>query len=348
MRKPGEGYSRSLFPDRAAATFASGAHVLLLDGNFGFGLCDVQICVWWSLTLCSSVGAHFCWDPKCRNFEAYRENLLRMSEGKRVLDPDLEEKDVLRVDLDPENSEEGSTHCLIGKVLMTKTFNAFGFLESMKRAMAPAGGFDAREIDKNLFFFHFNSVKDMKAVLDREPWHFDKNVLVLQELGCGVQPAAIKFTQVAFWVRLYELPMGLRNKRIITLIAGKIEKLMEIDPRTLEGFGRSIRAKIRVDTHKPLKCGIHMELQGNKKIWIKFKYGRLPSFCYICAMLGHMRRECDLGSGMEGLEDLPETRLLFGEWIRASSMKKATVITEESRRPTDSSSLRRRLFEKFK
>ncbi|KAL8502305.1 hypothetical protein ACS0TY_021443 [Phlomoides rotata] len=188
----------------------------------------------------------------------------------------------------------------------------------------------------------------MKAVLDREPCHFDKNVLVLKELGSGVQPATIEFNQAAFWVRIYELPMTARNQRIITLIAGRIGTLLEIDSRSLEGFGRSIRAKIRIDIRRPLRSGIHMEIQANKKMWVEFKYERLPSFCYICGMLGHMRKECDLGSGMEGLEALPETKLPFGEWMRASPSKNATIITEENQRSTEQSSLRRRLFEKFK
>ncbi|KAL8543019.1 hypothetical protein ACS0TY_003771 [Phlomoides rotata] len=162
--------------------------------------------------------------------------------------------------------------------------------------MAPAGGFAAREIDKNLFSFHFNTETDMKKVLDREPWYFEKNMLVLKELGHGTQPAAVKLNSTAFWVRIYELPIAARNQRVITLVAGRIGELVEIDMRSMKGFGQSVRAKIRIDLHKPLKSGIHLEIQENKKIWVEFKYERLPSFCYICGLLGHMRRECDSGN----------------------------------------------------
>ncbi|KAL8457284.1 hypothetical protein ACS0TY_035217 [Phlomoides rotata] len=36
-------------------------------------------------------------------------------------------------------------------------------------------GFTAREIDKNLFSFQFNTEADMRAVLNRESWHFEKS-----------------------------------------------------------------------------------------------------------------------------------------------------------------------------
>ncbi|KAL8554470.1 hypothetical protein ACS0TY_002604 [Phlomoides rotata] len=107
--------------------------------------------------MCTSEFTIFCLGSRCRSLGAYCGLLGGMSEGERVPDPDLEEDEVLRVDLEPEEKEEGSTRCLIGKVLINKHFNAFGLLESMKRAMAPVGGFVAREIRKNLFFYQFKS-----------------------------------------------------------------------------------------------------------------------------------------------------------------------------------------------
>ncbi|KAL8457951.1 hypothetical protein ACS0TY_035719 [Phlomoides rotata] len=244
-----------------------------------------------------------------------------MSKGKQTLDLDLAEEEVLRVVLDPEEELEISSRCIVGK------------------SYGSGRGIHGSGNRQNLFSFQFNSEMDLRTVLDREPWHFDKNVLVLKELGRGQQPADVSFNSAAFWVRIYELPMAARNQRILTLIFEKIGELVEIDTRSMEGFGRSIRAKIKIDLHKPLKGGIHMALQENKKIWIEFKYERLPSFCYICGLLGHLRRECDLVNGSEGLEDLPETKLPFGEWMRTSPIKKAAVCMEGNRRPVEQSSM---------
>lgn len=75
--------------------------------------------------------------------------------------------------------------CLVGKVLSAKPLNIFGFLEAMKRAMSPSKGFTAGEVGQNLFTFQFNSVPDLNDILNREPWLFDMNLLMLKELGMG-------------------------------------------------------------------------------------------------------------------------------------------------------------------
>lgn len=62
--------------------------------------------------------------------------------------------------------------CLIWKVLTTKPFNAYGILEAMKLVMNPSKGYAAKGIGPNLFSFQFNSVEDLREVINREPWLF--------------------------------------------------------------------------------------------------------------------------------------------------------------------------------
>ncbi|KAL8521617.1 hypothetical protein ACS0TY_011946 [Phlomoides rotata] len=82
---------------------------------------------------------------------------------------DLNKEDTVYIEVVEDGSGEPSTMCLVGKVLTNKPFNAFGLLETMKKAMNPPMGFIAREISKNLFSFQFCSTSDMNAVLAREP-----------------------------------------------------------------------------------------------------------------------------------------------------------------------------------
>ncbi|KAL8555773.1 hypothetical protein ACS0TY_003549 [Phlomoides rotata] len=174
---------------------------------------------------------------------------------------DLDEEGTLRIDPDGFDGALNSTRCLIGRVATSKAFNAFGFLEAMKRSMAPLKGFEAREIDKNLFSFQFNSEEDMRVVLDREPWLFDKKVVILRELQRGEQPSTLTLNIATFWVRMYELLMVARNTGTVTLIAGKLGEHLEIDSSSLTGFTRSVREKIKIDLQKPLKGEIHLELR---------------------------------------------------------------------------------------
>ncbi|KAL8476642.1 hypothetical protein ACS0TY_029076 [Phlomoides rotata] len=61
-----------------------------------------------------------------------------------------------------------------------------------------------------------------------------------------------------------------------------------------------------------------------------------------------MRRECDLAEGVADVADLPEDKLPFGEWMRASPMKKATVSVDDHKKQGDNTSLRRQLFDNFR
>ncbi|KAL8556060.1 hypothetical protein ACS0TY_003750 [Phlomoides rotata] len=203
--------------------------------------------------------------------------------------------------------------CLIGKVLSNKPFNAFGLLETMRKAMNPSRGFTAKEIRKNLFLFQFRSKSDMVGVgwggaaINYSAYHGDiSGPFIRSSYGCSIGP--------------------------VTQIRGLIGDVLEIDSAFMDGVARSIRIKVRVDYRRPLRRGILLELKENNQVWVDFKYERLPYFCYLCGILGHMRRECDLTEGATELDELPEEKLPFREWLRASPMKKASITTDESRK----------------
>lgn len=46
----------------------------------------------------------------------------------------------------------------------------------------------------------------MKEILDREPWLFDKNLVLLKELDRGEQPSVVQLDSAVLWLRIYDLP----------------------------------------------------------------------------------------------------------------------------------------------
>ncbi|KAL8502165.1 hypothetical protein ACS0TY_021324 [Phlomoides rotata] len=214
----------------------------------------------------------------------------------------VDEEKVLHIEEDSTHGSNRSTLCLNGKVQTNKSFNVFGFLETMKRAMNPSMGFTAKEI-------------------------------VTHHSGSAY---------------IYDLPMAIRTPKNVSLIATRCGEVLEIDINSMDGISRSVRVKVRVDLHKPLKKGMKLELKKDNTIWVDFKYECLPSFCYYCGLLGHMKRECDLADGVESVSSIPNDKLPYGEWLKASSNKKISVSTEEKTRQKDHTLLRRKLFEKFR
>ncbi|KAL8514223.1 hypothetical protein ACS0TY_013373 [Phlomoides rotata] len=238
-----------------------------------------------------------------------------------------EEDDFVTIEEDEVDGRQNLPLCLIGKVLTSKLFNAFGFLEMMKRAMSPSKGFTAKEIGPNLFSFNFKCHDDLLEIKKREPWHFEKSLVILKEIERGEQPSAMSFTKTNMWVRLYDLPMAARSTKYIQSIASRCGEVVEIDKDSMEGFGCSIRVKVNLDTTQPLKTGLKIVNSDGKPAWIPFKYERLPSFCFLCGVVGHMKRECDFVAEKRELLNIQDDKLPFGEWIKASPAKKALVTT---------------------
>ncbi|KAL8515008.1 hypothetical protein ACS0TY_013918 [Phlomoides rotata] len=148
---------------------------------------------------------------------------------------DLDSEDTLRVDELETDDQHSSTLCLIGKVISNKSFNAFGFLEAMKKAMNPPLRFTL----------------------------FERNIVALKELERGEQPSAVAFNDVPLWIRIYNLPIAARNEKVLLAIANKCGKMIEIDPESINGISRSARLKVRIDLQRPLKKGLNLELQNS-------------------------------------------------------------------------------------
>lgn len=76
-------------------------------------------------------------------------------------------------------------------------------------------------------------------------------------------------------------------------------------------MGCSLRIKIQIDVHIPLKRGIFLKSgsKGEDK-WIPVTYEKLPDFCYSCGSLGHTIKECEEVLGPKDRE------LRYGAWLR--------------------------------
>ncbi|KAL8504932.1 hypothetical protein ACS0TY_016216 [Phlomoides rotata] len=82
----------------------------------------------------------------------------------------------------------------------------------------------------------------------------------------------------------------------------------------------SVRIWVRVELEKPVKKGTDVEFR-NTSVWVPFKYESFPSFCYICGIMGYMKRECDLLEKESDIVTMPEEKLPFGEWMRFADKK---------------------------
>ena len=71
-----------------------------------------------------------------------------------------------------------------------------------------------------------------------------------------------------------------------------------------------------------------MKVEGGEKIWVNFRYERLPNICYWCGYFDHSDKDCDIWIESKGTLQISFQQ--FGSWLRAnqtSPSKKNVVHT---------------------
>lgn len=54
-----------------------------------------------------------------------------------------------------------------------------------------------------------------------------------------------------------------------------------------------MRIRVTIDLSKPLKRMMKVKKSGSVWVWITFKYENVPTFCFICGLLGHSEKFCN-------------------------------------------------------
>ncbi|KAL5855538.1 hypothetical protein ACOSQ4_005340 [Xanthoceras sorbifolium] len=98
-------------------------------------------------------------------------------------------------------------------------------------------------------------VSRMKMVWARGPWHFDKNLIILEKpVGLGaISQLRFKFSE--FWIHIYKIPLVCINCKVARLIAEKVGTIVDFSMNSKDLWGKFLRIKVRIDITKPLKKG---------------------------------------------------------------------------------------------
>nr|POE50972.1 hypothetical protein CFP56_31126 [Quercus suber] len=53
-----------------------------------------------------------------------------------------------------------------------------------------------------------------------------------------------------------------------------------------------MRVRVELEIDKPLRRGAYIASSEGERLWLTFKYERLPSVCFVCGRLGHDKKHC--------------------------------------------------------
>lgn len=185
--------------------------------------------------------------------------------------------------------------CLVGSFLTNRKINFQAMQDTLSSIWRPVKGVYMEETNiPNLFMFKFFHELDVQRVLNDGPWTFNNQALMVKRLELGERLSDIKLSELYIWVQVYELPVGFNSEFILKSIGNYIGNYIQSDPKNFQSIWRQcLRIKVALNVFKPLKSQMRIKKSGGDWMWIKFKYERLPSFCFYCGIIGHSEKFCE-------------------------------------------------------
>lgn len=134
-----------------------------------------------------------------------------------------------------------------------------------------------------------------------------------------VKPSDLNIFHLSIWARFYDIRFKGRGKDDnAKMLGNKVGVFLEVYKSSRESFDKSMRIKVLIDVHNPLKDYVTLKIRGGHVCSIRVKYERLPMFCFLCGRLGHGSNDCMDVSG----DRTPEKK--YGASLRASPLKFVT------------------------
>ncbi|XP_062086519.1 uncharacterized protein LOC133792629 [Humulus lupulus] len=197
---------------------------------------------------------------------------------------------------DPETVEDDlfdARWCLVGKLLGGRVADFDALKNVLASLWRPVKGMFVKQLEPNRFLFQFCHEIDINRVLEGSPWTFNRSPVILERLKMGDNPRLIPLNTMEIWVQVYNLKAGFMSDRVLKACGGFIGTFISSCPKNYTGVWREfLRVRVRINIEQPLKRRMKIQNSKGEAFWAEFKYERLPTFCFICGILGHSEKFC--------------------------------------------------------
>lgn len=139
-------------------------------------------------------------------------------------------------------------------------------------------------------------------------------MLVYHQLKDIEEAHQVSLNALDIWVQVHDIPKGFISASILKNIGDFVGTYVKSDPNNFEGMWKSyVRIRVTLNINKPLKRRMKIKREGGNWSWVNFKYERLGSFCFVCGIIGHTERDCNV------VYANPEKEVgrAYGVWLRA-------------------------------
>lgn len=204
--------------------------------------------------------------------------------------------------------------CLVGRFITEGVMEFQAMHQTMTALWRPGKGVYIKEIDTNLYLFQLYQELHIKRVIDGSPWSFNRKALIIALMKEGDIPRGVNLNTLDLWIQVHDLRASFMTEKVLKEVGNYIGTYMESCSSNFTGVWREyLRVRVTVDLTKPLKRRMKVRKSGDEWFWILLKYENIPTFCFICGLLGHSEKFCSR------LFDTPETEITkpYCSWMRA-------------------------------
>ncbi|KAK1643131.1 hypothetical protein QYE76_060936 [Lolium multiflorum] len=137
---------------------------------------------------------------------------------------------------------------------------------------------------------------------------------------------SLKKTMKFAWApaqEIHDVPELYRKKSIITNLAESVGTVITVDMNSsrVDG-GDFVRVRVWLDVRKELTRFVTIKPEGEPAVIMRVKYEKVPRYCAVCGLLGHVQEECGTGVHAPGAVG-------FGKWMLADTAWNRTQIHGE-------------------
>ena len=225
----------------------------------------------------------------------------------------LDEREGSRITL--KNSLRSSEFILAAKFLTRRAISMDAVARTFRQLWRSTAGFKIRNMNDHVVLFVFNNQGDIDRIIRFEPWCFDKHLVVFQQYDGDIPINELNFKWASFWVQVHDIPIRFMTREVAENICDIAGTVCRSIGGVEDDGGRFMRVKVKLDISLPLCRGRVVTFESGKKIWVSFKYERLPNLCYWCGRLTHSDKECSLWIQSKG--SLTVDQRQFSQNLRA-------------------------------
>ena len=84
-------------------------------------------------------------------------------------------------------------------------------------------------IEEEMYLVEFDDERDKRRVMEMSPWHYEKQLVLLQNFEGDKDPKDIIFQWSPFWVQMYNLPLKHRTRETGVAIGASLGEVLEVD-----------------------------------------------------------------------------------------------------------------------